>query len=85
MSPEHNELEELKQRLAALTQRVYRLEQQAGLEPLKPVLAPPAAPPGVPVAAAAVPVPPQAAAPPTPAPVPAAKPREDLESRIGAH
>lgn len=41
MSPESDKLEELKQRLAALTQRVYRLEQQAGLELLKPA---PAAP-----------------------------------------
>ncbi len=32
MSPERSELEELKQRLAALIQRVYRLEQQAGEE-----------------------------------------------------
>lgn len=87
MSPERNELEELKQRLAALTQRVYRLEQQAGLEPLKPVLAPPAAaapPPGAPAPAAAPP--PPSAAPVPPAAVPrAAKPREDLESRIGGH
>jgi uncharacterized membrane protein len=91
MSAERNELEELRQRLAALTQRVYRLEQQAGLEPLKPVLAPP--PPGVaPSAAAAT----QAGAPATPrapgvsAPAvtparPPAEPARDLESRIGAH
>lgn len=83
MSPERNELEELKQRLAALTQRVYRLEQQAGLEPLKPVLAPAAAaPPPAPGAPAhAVPRLPAA---PVPAPVAAAH-KEDLESRIGAH
>ena len=90
MSPERNELEELKQRLAALTQRVYRLEQQAGLEPLKPVLAPlPAAvpPPAAPSSGAPVPGAPQpAAARAIPAPVPvAAAPKEDLESRIGAH
>jgi uncharacterized membrane protein len=87
MSPEHNELEELKQRLAALTQRVYRLEQQSGLEPLKPVLAPPATaapPPGAPAPASAVPPPAVARATPAPAPV-AATPKEDLESRIGAH
>ncbi len=88
MSPERNELEELKQRLAALTQRVYRLEQQAGLEPLKPVLAPPA--PAVPLSAPGAPVPaaaqPSAAATTsTPAPVAAAAPKGDLESRIGAH
>ena len=85
MSPERNELEELKQRLAALTQRVYRLEQQAGLEPLKPVLAPPA--PAPPAGAAATPPPQPLAAPATaPAPAPAATaPVESLESRIGAH
>jgi uncharacterized membrane protein len=93
MSPEHNELEELKQRLAAVTQRVYRLEQQAGLEPLKPVLAPPAPsmatppaapPPGAPPPASAVPQAAVARATPAPAPI-AAAPKEDLESRIGAH
>ncbi|HEV2021617.1 MAG TPA: DUF2339 domain-containing protein [Terriglobales bacterium] len=88
MSPEHNELEELKQRLAALTQRVYRLEQQAGLEPLKPVLAAPApsiaAPPAAPVPAFAVPQAAVARATPALAPV-AAAPKENLESRIGAH
>lgn len=85
MSPERNELEELKQRLAALTQRVYRLEQQAGLEPLKPVLAPlPAAvpPPAAPSSGAPLPGAPQPAATPAPAAIPAA-PRGDLESRIG--
>lgn len=88
MSPERNELEELKQRLAALTQRVYRLEQQAGLEPLKPVLAPPSAvtapPPGTPAPAPAAPQAGVASATPAPAPV-AAAPVESLESRIGAH
>jgi uncharacterized membrane protein len=90
MSPERNDLEELKQRLAALTQRVYRLEQQAGLEPLKPVLAPPppvAAPP-IPAAAppGGMPQPPAVPAAAAPAPVrAAAAPPESLESRIGAH
>jgi uncharacterized membrane protein len=87
MSPERNELEELKQRLAALTQRVYRLEQQAGLEPLKPVLAPPApAPAPAPAGAPVTPPQPLAAPARAPAPTPAAAaPAESLESRIGAH
>lgn len=84
MSPERNELEELKQRLAALTQRVYRLEQQAGLEPLKPVLAPPA-PAAAPPAGTPATAPPQPSAVPAPAPAPAAAPAQSLESRIGAH
>src|ERR1700675_1005502 len=89
MSPERNELEELKQRLAALTQRVYRLEQQAGLEPLKPVLAAPTPVPApTPAAGAPVISPAQLPAVPAkaPAPTPAiAAPAESLESRIGAH
>ena len=88
MSPEPNELEELKQRLAALTQRVYRLEQQAGLEPPKPVLAPPtpaAAVPGAPAPPPAVPSAALPAAAPAVAQAPAAAPAESLESRIGAH
>ena len=88
MSPERNELEELKQRLAALTQRVYRLEQQAGLEPLKPVLAPPAPAPAPPPAGAPATPPPKPLAAPATAPAPApaaAAPVESLESRIGAH
>jgi uncharacterized membrane protein len=88
MSPERDELEELKQRLAALTQRVYRLEQQAGLEPLKPVLAPPApVPVPQPAGAPGTPPPPPLATPagaPAPAPAAAAS-AESLESRIGAH
>ena len=84
MSPERNELEELRQRLAALTQRVYRLEQQAGLEPLKPVLAPAAAPPAAPPAPGV----PLAAPGPgvvAPAAAKASPPAQSLESRIGAH
>lgn len=85
MSPERNELEELKQRLAALTQRVYRLEQQAGLEPLKPVLAPPV-PAVVPAATPSAPgIPPTTpvSAAASPATALAAPPAQSLESRIG--
>lgn len=83
MADEPRELDDLKQRVAALTARVYRLEKAAGLEPA--VVPPPAATP------AATPVP-RAAAPtshapgaPSPAVQPAAaRSEESLESRIGS-
>jgi uncharacterized membrane protein len=82
-----SELEELRQRLAALTQRVYRLEQQAGLEPLKPVLAPPPAAAAAPTPVSpGAPPPPAAGAPAAAVPTPSAPASpESLESRIGAH
>ena len=73
-------LAQLEQQIAALTQRIFRLERALNLQP--------AAPP--PVAAAAPVAPPPAAAPAAPvaaAPVVAAppKPPRDLESQIGSH
>ncbi len=83
MADEPRELDDLKQRVAALTARVYRLEKAAGLEPA--VLAPPVAPPprvDAPAPSATPPGPTQVI-PSTPAPArPAAQ--ESLESRIGS-
>jgi uncharacterized membrane protein len=89
VDPSQNELEQLRAQVAALTQRVYRLEQalegkaSPGTEPSVKRAAP------VPVAA----VPPKSPAPPPPLPapvtvlpLPANQPVEaDLESRIGSH
>src|SRR5512146_2361787 len=66
-----DDLQELKRLIAELTQRVYRLEQAAGMAE--------AAPPAAPVTATA-PLPPPVAVPGTPPP-----PSEDLESKIGSH
>lgn len=87
MADESHELEDLRQRVAALTARVYRLEQAAGLPPA--VVAPPATKPAPTVEAPRPEVP---AGPPTlspAAPKVAARARavakeESLESRIGA-
>ncbi len=98
MADEPQELDDLKQRMAALTTRVYRLEKAAGLEPA--AVAPPLERPAA-KAAIAPPSPPQPRASPAggfaegPGPAPAFRtigetvpskegPEESLESRIGA-
>ncbi len=78
MANPKDELEELRARVAALTARIYRLEQAAGLG-----LMPPPREPAQP-ATPAIPVP-QSTPPPVakPGPAPVARP-ESLESKIGA-
>ena len=74
-------LAQLEQQIAALTQRIFRLEQALKLQPAAPPpvvqAAPVATTPSAPAAAAPVTARPAAAAPP--------KPPRDLESRIGSH
>jgi uncharacterized membrane protein len=87
MAPSHDELEALRQQVAALTTRIFRLEQRLGVAAEAP---PTAAVPPMPAAAPQAPTAPSAPIPspfPTPhvaAPPAAARPESgNLESKIG--
>ena len=81
MANENDELQELKRQISALTSRIYALEQAAGTTARRPepTLATPAPPTAAPPSQ-----PPVSFRPPAIPPAPSARPRVNLESRIGA-
>jgi uncharacterized membrane protein len=93
MANPQDELEALRAQVAALTVRVYKLEQETGIEPkeLQPAASPPATPPLLPETPRATPSPQAAASPPSPRPSsapaftypPVRHDTRDLEGTIG--
>jgi uncharacterized membrane protein len=80
MANENDELQELRRQISALTARIYALEQAAGVSARRPEPTPSTpAPPPLPSQPAPV-----SFRPPVVPPAPPARPRADLESKIGA-